>query len=243
MAVSPPLTKTSGEPFDYGELYRQLIGGLQYVTITRPDIAFSVNKLCQYMHSPTTMHWQALKRVLRYLQHTKRYGLFFSKHSSFAVQYFSNSDWGGCPDDRRSTNGYAIYLGNNLVSWIAKKQPTIARSSTESEYKSMANATAEIMWLHSLLNELGCPPSTPATLWYDNVGAIYLSANPVFHARTKHIELDYHFVREKIQQGKVIVKFISSEDQIADILTKPLGRVLFEKHHSKLRLLSHPSSV
>ena len=107
----------------------------------------------------------------------------------------------------------------------------------------MANAIAEIMWLHSLLTELGCLSSTPATLWCDNVGAIYLSANPVFHARTKHIELDYHFVREQNQQGKVIVKFISSEDQIADILTKPLGRSLFEKHRLKLRLLSHPPSV
>ena len=122
-----------------------MIGGLQYVTITRPDIAYSVNKLCQYMHSRTTTHWQALKRILRYLQHSNQYGLFFSQNSTCDIQCFSDSDWGGCPNDRRSTNGYALYLGTNLVSWQTKKQPTIARSSTESEYKSMANATAEVM--------------------------------------------------------------------------------------------------
>ena len=107
----------------------------------------------------------------------------------------------------------------------------------------MENATAEIMWMRSLLSELGCPLSTPATLQCDNVGAIYLSANPVFYARTKHIELDYHFVREQIQQGKVVVRFISSEDQIADILTKPLGRASFKRHRNKLRLLEHVPSV
>ena len=107
----------------------------------------------------------------------------------------------------------------------------------------MANATTEIIWMQSLLTELGCLMPTPATLWCDNVGAIYLSANPVFHARTKHIELDYHFVREQINLGKVHVRFISSEDQIADILTKPLGRVPFKKHRDKLRLLLHPPSV
>ena len=195
------------------------------------------------MHSPTTSHWQALKRVVRYLQNSHQYGLFFSQNSTCEIQCFSDSDWGGCPDNRRSTNGYVLYLGNNLVSWQTKKQPTIARSSTESEYKSMANATAEIMWMQSLLSELGCSLPHPATLWCDNVGAIYLTANPVFHARTKHIELDYHFVREQIQLGRVRVKFISSADQIADILTKSLSCVPFDRHRSKLRLISHAPSV
>ena len=107
----------------------------------------------------------------------------------------------------------------------------------------MANATAEIMWMQSLFNELGCPISTLATLWCDNVGAIYLSANHVFHAQTKHIELDYHFIHEQIQLGKLQVKFISSKDQVADILTKPLGHLHFECHRDKLRLLLHPPSI
>ena len=196
------------------------------------------------MHSPTTSHWQALKRIIYYLQHSKKYGLFFSKNSTFDIQCFLDSDWGGgCPDDHRSTNGYTLYLGHNLISWVAKKQPTIARSSTESEYKSMANATTEIIWMQSLFHELGCPISTTATLWCENVGAIYLSVNPVFHARTKHIELDYHFVCEQIQLGKLQAKFISSDDQVADILTKPLGRLPFERHRDKLRLLLHLPSV
>ncbi|KAL6334456.1 hypothetical protein AAG906_015649 [Vitis piasezkii] len=139
-------------------------------------------------------------------------------------------DWGGCPDDRRSTNGYA-------------KQPTIARSSTESEYRALANSTVEIMWLQSLLSKLGFSSSNPATLWCDNVGAIYLCSNPVFHARTKHIKLDYHFIREQVQQRNIQVRFISSDDQITDILTKPLGQRLFVKHRDKLWLCSSPHSA
>ncbi|KAF2323364.1 hypothetical protein GH714_034845 [Hevea brasiliensis] len=171
------------------------LGGSQYVPLTRPDISFAVNKLCQFMHSPTVAHWQAVKRLLRYLQHAKPYGLCVSKDSSLEMQCFTNSDWGGDVNDRRSTSGYAVYLGRNLISWMAKKQLTIARSSSESEYKTLANATAKIMWIKSLMSELGFQLSQPAVLWCDNIGAIYLSSNPVFYARTKHIELDYHFVR------------------------------------------------
>ena len=178
-----------------------------------------------------------------YLKATVGFGLFFSKHSTLDLQCFTNSDWGGCPDDRQSTNGYAVYLGKNLISWTLKKQPTIARSSTESEYCALANSTAEIMWLWSLLFELGFFSSNPATLWCDNVGVIYLCSNPVFHARTKHIELDYHFIREQVQQCNIQVRFISLDDQIADILTKPLGQCLFVNHRDKLWLYSSPPSA
>jgi hypothetical protein len=112
------------------------------------------------------------------------------------VSAFSDADWAGCVDDRRSTGGFAVFLGPNLISWSAKKQPTVSRSSIEAEYKALANATAELMWIQKMLSELKVPHQPVARLWCDNIGARYLSANPVFHARTKHIEIDFHFVRE-----------------------------------------------
>ena len=123
-------------------------------------------------------------------------GLKIHKSSSTLVSAFSDADWAGSIDDRRSTGGFAVFVGSNLVSWSARKQATVSRSSTESEYKAIANATAEVIWIQTLLQELGIRSPPAAKLWCDNIGAKYLSANPVFHARTKHIEIDYHFVRE-----------------------------------------------
>ena len=136
----------------------------------------------------------AVKRILRYLKGTMSTGLKFTKSTFNVVSAFSDADWAGCPDDRRSTGGICVFFGPNLISWSARKQATVSRSSTEAEYKSLANATAEIIWVQTLLRELGVMHSPVARLWCDNIGATYLSANPVFHARTKHIEVDYHFV-------------------------------------------------
>ena len=165
MAQTPSLSKTMGTLLSSGNEYRQIVGALQYVTLTRPDITFSVNKLAQFMHCATTEHWQACKRLLRYLRQTSSHGLLLQRDSSFVLHCYSDSDWAGCPDDRRSTGGYLIYLGINLVSWSSKKQPTVARSSTESEYKALANTTAKVMWLTTLLQELGFPLKSPAQLW------------------------------------------------------------------------------
>lgn len=134
--------------------YRSIVGALQYLTLTRSDLAFSVNKVCQLLHSPTTEHMSAVKRILRYLKHTLDVGLKFTKSKSMLVSAFSYSDWTGDGDDRRSTGGFAMYLGRNLVSWSAQKQPTLSRSSTEVEYKALANVTTELMWVQTLLKEL-----------------------------------------------------------------------------------------
>ena len=216
--------------------YRSIVGALQYLTLTRPDLSFAVNKVCQFLHSPTIVHWEAVKRILRYVQGTISLGIKITKSNSMLVSAFSDADWAGCPDDRRSTGGFAVFLGGNLISWCARKQATVSRSSTEAEYKSLANATAEVMWVRKLLDELGIPHPRAACLWCDNIGATYLSANPVFHARTKHIEIDYHFVREQVAAKLLDIRFISTTDQLADGFTKALPENLMIKFRNNLNL-------
>jgi histone deacetylase 1/2 len=177
--------------------YMSIVGALQYLTLTRPYMSFAVNKLCQFLHKPTIVHWSAVKRILRYVQHTIDMGLRIHRSPSTLVSAFFDADWTGCLDDRRSTGGFAVFLGSNLISWSSRKQATVSRSSTEAEYKSLANATTEVMWVQTLLKELGVKGPKFARLWCDSLGATYLSANPIFHAGTKHIEVDFHFVRER----------------------------------------------
>lgn len=239
MATTEKLSKQYGTPLSSIEAtrYRSVVGALQYLTLTRPDISYSVNKVCQFLHSPTEAHWTAVKRILRYLQGTSSYGLLLRRSPSVMLSAFSDADWAGCPDDRRSTGGHVVFLGGNLVAWNSRKQPTVSRSSTEAEYKSVANATAELMWIQALLGELGIPENRPPSLWCDNIGATYLSMNPVFHARTKHIEIDYHFVRERVAKKALEIRHISTHDQLADILTKPLMSHQFERFRSDLNVL------
>lgn len=251
MAGAKPLSsptisgsKLSSEECDLLEdptAYRQIVGALQYCTISRPDISYAVNQLCQFMHQPREPHWCAVKRVLRYLKGSIDYGLSYTP-SFISLSAFCDSDWAGSPDDRRSTSGYGVFLGRNLISWSAKKQSVVSRSSTEAEYRSMALATAELYWLRMLLQELRVSLSSPPILWCDNVGAIALASNPVFHARTKHIEVDYHFIREKVVNKDIRVRYISTHDQVSDVFTKGQTAMRFKYLRSKL-LVTLPSSI
>jgi histone deacetylase 1/2 len=153
------------------------------------------------------------------------------------VSAFSDADWAGCVDDRRSIGGFAIFLGNYLVSWCAHKQATVSRTSTEAEYKALANATTELMWVQKLLTELQVSHPPAARLWCDNLGAKYLSANPIFHARTKHIEVDFHFVREQVAQKLLDIRFINTGDQLADGFTKPVTVAKMKEFRSNLNLV------
>jgi histone deacetylase 1/2 len=218
--------------------YRGVVGALQYLTLTGPDISFAVNKVCQFLSKPTDVHWEAVKRILRYVKGTTATGLRFRKSASTLISVFTDADWAGCTDDRRSTGGFVVFFGPNLISWSARKQPTVSRSSTEAEYKALANGTAEATWLQSLLKELNVTQPRPPVLWCDNLGATYLTANPVFHARTKHIEVDFHFVRVKVALGALEVRFVSSADQIADAFTKPVTKQMLQKLRTNLNLIS-----
>jgi hypothetical protein len=179
---------------------------------------------------------QQSKESIRYIAFTLHVGLRIRKTSFTLVSASSDVDWAGSVDDRRSTGGFVVYLGSNLISWSARKQATVSRSSTEAEYKAMANATAEVIWVESLLVELGVKFRRPSRLWCDNLGATYLFANPVFHARAKHIEIDFHFVRERVAKKLLEVRFIASNDQVADGFTKALPTHKLEVFRSNLNL-------
>ncbi|GKV03490.1 hypothetical protein SLEP1_g15780 [Rubroshorea leprosula] len=239
-AVSTPLSSTTSlRQFSSHSLtnpmaYRQIVGSLQYLSLTRPDLCFAVNRLSQFMHNPTDLHWQAVKRVLRYLNGTKFHGLLLRPQTSLSLHGFSDADWAGDKNTSISTTGYVMYLGSNPVSWKATKQRAVARSSTKAEYRALAAASSEMVWILNLLHELGIHPSTPLALYCDNIGATYLSSNPIMHSRMKHIAIDLHFVRDLVDHKVLRVSHICSKDQFADGLTKPLSSARFTYLRSKI---------
>ena len=220
------LSDKEGSPVKDPTQYRSLAGALQYLTFTR--------QICLFMHDPREPHLAALRRIVRYLQGIKQHGLQLLKHQKMNMTAYSDADWGGCPDTRRSTSGFCIYLGDNLVSWSSKRQETVSRSSSEAEYKGVANAVAETCWIRNLLLELKCPITSAMLVYCDNVSVVYLSNNPVKHQRTKHVEINIHFVREKVAMGQVRVLHVPSTSQYADIFTKGLPSSLFNDFKSSL---------
>ncbi|KAJ9543905.1 hypothetical protein OSB04_023612 [Centaurea solstitialis] len=237
------LSSNDGTLLDNPTEYRQLVGALPYLTIARPDISYAVQQVCMHMHAPRTSYMNALKRILRYVRGTITYGLTFHSSSTNSLVAYTDADWAECPDTRRSTSGYCIYLGDNLLSWSSKRQPTISRSSAEAEYRAVANVVSETCRLRNLLCDLFHPPSKATLVYYDNVSAMYLSTNPVQHQRTKHIEIDIHFVREKVARGQVRPLHVPSRYQIADTFTKGLPRILFDDFQSSLNVREPPVST
>lgn len=243
-AIATPMVSGSvvsafrGEFFRDASLYRSIVAALQYATLTRPDIAYSFYKVCQFMHAPTVCHWQVVKWILRYLVGTLDHGLMFYKPRDLTLQAFADADWASDPDDRKSTSGTCVYFGGNLISWSSKKQHIISRSSTEAEYRSLAHVTADLVWIQSLFTDLSISLSSPPTVWCDNLGAVHLSANPVMHARTKHVELDIYFVRDLVLQKRILVCHLPASAQVADVFTKPLSAMSFLPIRIKLNVVA-----
>ena len=212
-------------------LYRRLIGKLNFLTHTRPDIAFAVQHLSQFLQHPRQPHMKAGLHVLQYLKNEPALGILLNNSPTFDLLAYCDADWAACAHTRRSVSGFVVFLGNTLISWKSKKQATISLSSAEAEYRSLRRLTAELSWLSRLLAELGLTSITPIPVKCDNLAAIYIAKNPVFHERTKHIELDCHFVRQKFMEGLLSLSYIPTQQQLADICTKPLTGIQLSLIH------------
>ncbi|KAK2968669.1 hypothetical protein RJ640_004028 [Escallonia rubra] len=238
MNPSVHLTKDDGDRLDDPEKYRRLVGKLNYLIVTRPDIAYAVSTVSQFMSEPTVKHWAALEQILCYLKGAPGLGLLYSNHGHSYIECFSDADWAGSKLDRNSTTGYCVFVGGNLVSWKSKKQSVVSRSSAESEYRAMAQSTCEVMWICHQLEEISLKPPLPAKLWCDNQAARHIASNPVYHERTKHIEVDCHFIREKIQENLISTSYVKTGEQLGDILTKSLNGTRVEYLCNKLGMIN-----
>jgi hypothetical protein len=217
--------------------YRNAVGSIMYLMVgTRPDLAAAVSAVSRFMADPGQQHWTAVKRILRYLRGTADWTLTLGGAGGGAVELsgYCDADWAGDLDTRRSTTGYAFSLGRGTVSWCSKRQPTVALSSTEAEYMSASQAAREALWLRRLMADLGFGPVGATTIRCDNQGALALAKNPVHHQRTKHIDVQHHFIRELVEQGTVQLVYCATDDMVADVLTKPLPR---DKHWRCCRAL------
>nr|GEZ11479.1 ribonuclease H-like domain-containing protein [Tanacetum cinerariifolium] len=227
-----------GVPVQDPTLYRSLAGGLQYLTFTCPDLSYAVQQICLYMHDLREPHFAVLKRIMHYVHGTLELGLHLYAFATTSLVRYTDADWAGCPSTRWFTSGYCVFLGDNLLSWSAKRQHTISCSSAESKYQGVANVVAETAWIRNLLRELHSPLLTATLVYCDNVSVVYMSANPVQHQRTKHLEIDIHFVRDMVKAGHVWILHIPSRLQYADIFIRCLSSALFEDFRSRLSV--HP---
>jgi hypothetical protein len=238
MDPSVRLVKDDGQskPVD-SVLYQSMVGSLLYAaTGTRPDIAHAVGVVSKFNGCPTEAHMTAVKRILRYLKGTKDLTLQYVKGSGDNMIGYSDADWAGSHDDRHSTTGNVFLLSGGAISWLSRKQATVALSTSEAEYVAMSCAAQEIIWLRRLLGELGLDVGESTILYEDNRGAIAMSKNPMGHKRTKHIDIRYHFVREAVEAGTIDVRYCPSADMLADIFTKPIPKAQFEAMRAKIGL-------
>ena len=226
-----PGTEAASEMKD--KPYRQMIGSLMYAYCgSRPDIGAILTKLASFCNNPGVPHWIAGKRVLRYLKGCKTEGLTYTgklqKDQKVTITAYCDSDWAQCPDDRKSTTGYAVYLEGGPIAWQCRKQPTVAHSSTEAEFVALTEATKDVLWLTYLLTELGVPYHTPQ-IFTDSQSAMEWTKNASHHQRNKHVALKYFFIRDIVTEGTVKIAYIATKDNVADILTKNTTRAVFQR--------------
>ena len=214
--------------------YQSAIGSLMYLSVsTRPDISYAVSSLARFSSKPTKEHWTALKHLLRYLKGSTKYGILCMKGGTSECIGFSDADWAGDTNDRKSTSGYVFMLSGGAVSWSSKKQKCVALSTAEAEYIALSSAVQESVWLRQLIKELENSPETPTRILEDNQSAIAMTKNPQFHGRAKHIDIRHHFIREQVSRGTVQLKYCPTTEMTADILTKGLSRETFSKLRAK----------
>ncbi|KAK6142115.1 hypothetical protein DH2020_006983 [Rehmannia glutinosa] len=241
--ISTPMEPNSkmcaheGKDLEDTTMYRQLVGSLIYLTLTRPDISFSVGVMSRYMQNPKKTHLEAVRRILRYMKSTLDYGILYKRGGDCKVIGYCDADYGGDHDTRRSTTGYVFMLGSGAISWCSKRQPTVSLSTTEAEYRAATMAAQESTWLVQLLEDLHQPIDYAIPLYCDNLSAIRLAENPIFHARTKHMEVHYHYIREKVLQEEIILEHVKTDDQIADLFTKALSGKKFGMFCQQLGLV------
>ena len=216
------------------EMYQRLVGKLIYLSHTRPDIAYAVSVVSQFLHNPRKTHLQAVYRILQYLKGSLGKGILFKRSTRLNIEAYTDADYAGSVVDRRSTSGYCVFIGENLVTWRSKKENVVARSSAEAEYRAMALGVCELLWLKILLQDLKIKWEGTMRLYCDNKSAINIAHNAVQNDRTRHIEVDRYFIKEKIDSGVICTPYIPSQQQLADILTKGLRKPTFEAILSKL---------
>ncbi|PRQ44685.1 putative RNA-directed DNA polymerase [Rosa chinensis] len=236
--ISEKLRRDVGSLLPDPKSYRSLVGGLLYLTITRPDIAFSVGLISRYLQEPRKPHLEAAKKILKYVNCTLDLGLFYKRGGGFLLNGYTDADFGGDLDKRRSTSGYVFLCNNTSVSWCSKKQDAVVLSTTEAEYKAATLAAQECVWLRRLITDVYHQIHKATDLFGDNQSAIKLAYNPVCHARTKHIEIEHHFIREKVLDGTIDNKEVRSDLNVADIFTKTLSKGPFEFLRARLGLIS-----
>ena len=223
--------------------YLQIVGSLLYLaTFTRPDISFAVGRAGQLCMEPTQEDYEDAIRIIRYLQGTKEKKLKFSRNGSLELVGFSDSDWGGNLVDRHSTSGYIFTLGGAAIAWASRKQQSVALSATEAEYIASSAAAQEAIYLQNLLNEIGIVQKKPTIIFQDNKGSIAMARNFMTTQRSKHIEIRYHFIRECIEKEMINVEYLSTQDQLADIFTKAIGRNVLD-HHIRYVMGDEPFSL
>lgn len=221
--------------------YKQMVGSLMYLTVTRPDLMYVVSLASRFMASPTEMHSQVLKRVLRYVKGTVNLGIFYKRRGDEMLLAYTDSDYAGDVNDRKSTSGYIFSLSGGAVSWTSKKQPVVTLSTTEAEYIAAVTCATQGIWMRRVLDKLGHFQNCCITILCDNSSTIKLSRNPVLHGRSKHIDVRFHYLRDLTREGKVKLVHCGSQDQIADIMTKPLKLDTFVKLRELLGVCEVPS--
>ncbi|KAK2437932.1 putative mitochondrial protein [Trifolium repens] len=219
-------------------LYRSMIGSLLYLTASRPDITYAVGVCARYQADPKVSHLTQVKRILKYVNGTSDYGIMYSHCENSTLYGYCDADWAGSADDRKSTSGGCFFLGTNLISWFSKKQNCVALSTAEAEYVAAGSSCSQLVWMKQMLKEYDVEQDA-LTLYCDNMSAINISKNPVQHSKTKHIDIRHHYIRDLVESKIVVLEHVGTKEQIADIFTKALDAVQFEKLRGKLGICLH----